>query len=94
MASSRTARNPCLSFSSALVRCRVSGVRAWVFHERQLVRVLAEYETHYNRHRPHRALDQRPPITGFPILFDDADRPAIRRVEVPGALINEYRRAA
>lgn len=62
-----------------------------ICHERQLRRVLAEYEAHYNTHRRHRALDQRPPITGFPILFDGADRPAIRRVEVLGGLINEYR---
>ena len=33
-----------------------------IFDERQLVHVLAEYETHYNTHRPHRALEQRPPI--------------------------------
>ncbi len=38
--------------------------RMLIFSERQLVRVLAEYETHYNGHRPHRALDQRPPIAG------------------------------
>jgi putative transposase len=36
--------------------------RMLIFNERQLVRVLAEYEAHYNTHRPHRALDQQPPI--------------------------------
>ena len=30
--------------------------RTLIFRERQLVRVLAEYENHYNTHRPHRAL--------------------------------------
>ena len=30
--------------------------RTLIFRERQLVRVLAEYEKHYNTHRPHRAL--------------------------------------
>jgi len=30
--------------------------RTLIFSERQLVRVLAEYEKHYNTHRPHRAL--------------------------------------
>jgi putative transposase len=29
--------------------------------ERHLTSVLTEYSAHYNGHRPHRALDQRPP---------------------------------
>ncbi|MGI8869851.1 MAG: integrase core domain-containing protein [Mycobacteriales bacterium] len=68
--------------------------RLLVFHERQLVRVLAEYESHYNGHRPHRALDQQPPMTDIPVLSDSGDHPAVRRTEVLGGLINEYRRAA
>jgi transposase InsO family protein len=68
--------------------------RMLIFGERQLLRVLAEYETHYNGHRPHRALDQESPITGFSMLSDRGDRPAIQRTEVLGGLINEYRRAA
>ncbi len=64
-----------------------------VFHERQLARVLAEYESHYNGHRPHRALNQQPPMTDLPVLPDSGDRPAVRRTEVHGGLINEYRRA-
>ena len=67
--------------------------RMLIFGERQLVRVLAEYETHYNGHRPHRALDQESPITGFS-LPSDRSHPAIQRTEVLGGLINEYRRAA
>jgi putative transposase len=35
--------------------------RMLIFKERQLVHVLAEYEAHYNVHRPHRALEQRSP---------------------------------
>jgi transposase InsO family protein len=35
--------------------------RMLIFGERQLVNVLAEYENHYNSHRPHRALEQLPP---------------------------------
>jgi putative transposase len=35
--------------------------RMLIFSERQLVRVLREYEDHYNTHRPHRALEQRSP---------------------------------
>jgi len=33
-----------------------------IFSERQLVTVLADYETHYNTHRRHRSLDQRSPM--------------------------------
>jgi hypothetical protein len=36
--------------------------RMLIFHERQLRHVLTEYEHHYNAHRPHRALEQRPPM--------------------------------
>jgi transposase InsO family protein len=32
-----------------------------IVSERHLAAVLSEYTAHYNQHRPHRALDQRPP---------------------------------
>jgi putative transposase len=35
--------------------------RILIVNERHLARVLAEYTAHYNGHRPHRALAQRPP---------------------------------
>jgi putative transposase len=60
---------------------------------RHLQRVLTEYVEHYNTHRPHRSLDQRPPEpkvappTPNPILHVQRDR-------VLGGLINEYRLAA
>src|SRR6266496_380427 len=41
--------------------------RLLIFSERQLRHVLAEYERHYNRHRPHRALEQQPPIADLGI---------------------------
>jgi putative transposase len=67
--------------------------RMLIFGERQLVHVLTEYEIHYNTHRPHRALEQRSPIAA------DANRPpraagVVRRSQVLGGLINEYRHAA
>ena len=67
--------------------------RMLIFGQRQLVHVLTAFEAHYNAHRPHRALEQRSPI--------DSGRPqqpcsagAVRRTEVLGGLINEYRQAA
>ena len=44
-----------------------------IFNERQLVHVLAEYENHYNTHRPHRALKQLPPIADVDIDRDGTE---------------------
>jgi len=67
--------------------------RMLIFHERQLVHVLAEYENHYNTHRPHRALEQHSPID-----CGETQRTwssgSVRRTQVLGGLINEYRHAA
>jgi putative transposase len=67
--------------------------RMLIFSEQQLVHVLGEYETHYNMHRPHRALGQLPPIADIGIGRADGTE-AVRRTEILGGLINEYRRAA
>jgi len=67
--------------------------RMLIFSERQLVHVLTEYEDHYNTHRPHRALGQRPPIElDTNRLHATAD--VIHRKQVLGGLINEYQQAA
>jgi putative transposase len=61
-----------------------------------LARVLREYVAHYNEHRPHRSLNQRPPaqhnqpVAGDPI---SSDRDVQRR-DILGGLIHEYRTAA
>ncbi len=68
--------------------------RMLIFSERQLVRVLAEYGRHYNGHRPHRSRDQRPPIASPAIFAAQPGRTQVRRDEVLGGLINEYRHAA
>ena len=63
---------------------------------RHLRAVLDEYAGHYNRHRPHRARDLRPPDYDDSIMAEIADLAAarIRRRRVLGGLINEYERAA
>ena len=48
--------------------------RLLIFGRRQLERVLAGYTLHYNEHRPHRALGQRPP----PSKAEHADHEARR----------------
>jgi len=57
--------------------------------------VVREYALHYNMHRPHRSLDQRPPLAKPPI-----DEPApsaellqldlLRRRDRLGGLLREY----
>ena len=65
--------------------------RMLILSERHLSTVLDRYVEHFNTHRPHRSLDQRPP---------DRPEPAptfggtVRRTRILGGLINEYRDAA
>jgi putative transposase len=66
-----------------------------VLNQAHLMKVLDEYRSHYNRHRPHQARAQRPsdiqanppPIPGIP------DHP-VRRTPILGGMINEYQHAA
>jgi putative transposase len=68
--------------------------RLLIYNERHLRRVLAEYEKHYNHHRPHRARDRRPPQPSSTSALADRDKARLRREEVLSGLINEYRPAA
>jgi putative transposase len=56
--------------------------------------VLAEYEAHYNTHRPHRALDQQSPVAAAVTCPGSHPDSVVRRATVLGGLINEYRHAA
>jgi len=60
--------------------------------ERHLATVLAEYTRHYNEHRPHRSLGQRPPDP--PSQAADQTAARIRRRPILAGLINEYSQAA
>jgi len=66
--------------------------RILIFSERHLRSVLAEYSTHYNRQRPHRALRLHPPRPDHPT--PNLDHQRIRRRPILGGLINEYETAA
>jgi putative transposase len=59
----------------------------------QLRQVLTEYENHYNTHRPHRALEQRSPVD---LGANRRSRTigGVRRKQILGGLVNEYRHAA
>jgi len=63
-----------------------------ILGERHLRKILAEYTRHYNGHRPHQGLQQKPPLRqpGHPV--DISVR--IERRQILGGLISEYRRAA
>jgi len=62
---------------------------------RHLDRVLAEYITHYNHHRSHRALRQQAPFTMVsPPPIDDPEPAKLRRNDAVFGLIHEYRLAA
>jgi putative transposase len=57
------------------------------------------YVLHYNEHRPHRVLEQRPPLSERPPSNDQAmadviDLDRVRRRDLLGGLIHEYRLAA
>jgi len=68
--------------------------RLLIFNERQLRSVLAEYEIHYNGHRPHRSLDQRAPIAGDALIRDQDPSEGVERADILGGVIHEYRQAA
>jgi transposase InsO family protein len=63
-----------------------------ILGERHLRSVLAEYARHYNSHRPHQGLQQKPPQHQPSLAIDISAR--IERRQVLGGLISEYRRAA
>ena len=69
--------------------------RILIYDQRHLRKVLAQYERHYNQHRPHRARDLRPPQPPPPMTAPtDLDLIRLKRHEVVDGLINEYKNAA
>jgi transposase InsO family protein len=70
--------------------------RMLITGSRHLDAILGRYAVHYNRHRPHRALNLRPPGSAgsAPAAITDLTTAKIRRRGVLGGLINEYERAA
>ena len=92
----RIARTPFRSPRANAVCERVLGTLrreclGWliILGERHLLQVLREYLDHYNRARPHRALNLRPPE---PQPIPDGGK-IVRRERLHG-LINEYSRVA
>jgi transposase InsO family protein len=66
--------------------------RMLIAGERHLTSVLASYTSHYNEHRPHRSLGQRPPQPRPQVAASAAI--SVKRRSVLDGLINEYSQAA
>jgi transposase InsO family protein len=66
--------------------------RMLIVGQRHLATVLTEYTRHYNEHRPHRSLGQRPPNP--PPQTRDLTAARVQRRPILGGLINEYSQAA
>jgi transposase InsO family protein len=67
--------------------------RLLIFSQRHLETVLKIYTSHFNGHRPHRSLDQRPPAPP-PQAIPIGGNVTVHRAQLLGGLINEYRNAA
>jgi putative transposase len=67
--------------------------RILILGRRHLEHVLRVYRRHYNEHRPHRALDLLPPDGPIALRQATATQ-SVRRRELLGGLIREYKAAA
>ena len=67
--------------------------RTVIWNRHQLERLVVDYIDHYNTRRPHRSLDQRPPVATDPPDQPDRHLQVVRTARCDG-LINEYRNAA
>ena len=70
--------------------------RTIIWNQRQLERLVIDYIDHYNMHRPHRSLSQRPPRQALPEEPTSIapSSPRVARTSRCDGLINEYRNAA
>ncbi len=64
--------------------------RTLIWNPAHLRRILRDYETHHNQHRPHRSLSDAVPLKPLPEPVD-LDLYRVRRQARAGGLINEYR---
>jgi hypothetical protein len=71
--------------------------RTLIWNEHHLRHTLREFETHYNGHRPHQAMDQAAPLHALPEPITDPNRIAhldVHRHDRLGGIIHEYQHAA
>jgi transposase InsO family protein len=77
----RTARSECLDWMLIL-------------SHQHLARVLDVFVTHYNEHRPHRALSLAPPGPGRALVKSTAGERRVHRRDRLGGVVHEYVLAA
>jgi putative transposase len=67
--------------------------RTLIWNQAHLWWILRQYETHHNRHRPHRSLDSAAPLKPLsePVHLEPH---RVRRQPQVGGMINEYRLVA
>ena len=67
--------------------------RILIWDQNHLRRILRQYETHHNQHRPHRSLDSAAPLKPLPqpVILGQY---RVRRQTRVGGTINEYRLVA
>jgi putative transposase len=64
--------------------------RTLIWNQAHLRRILHQYETHHNQHRPHRSLDSAAPLKPLPEPVD-LEQYRVRKQTQAGGVINEYR---
>jgi transposase InsO family protein len=68
--------------------------RTLIWNLEHLMRLLREYETFYNGHRPHRSLDQAAPMRPLPDNEIVLEEFRVRRRDHAGGLLHEYQQVA
>ena len=68
--------------------------RTIIWNQQQLERLVTDHIEHYNSHRPHRSLDQRPPAPHRPPSANTSTSPRVTKTTRRNGLINEHRHAA
>jgi putative transposase len=68
--------------------------RILIVSRRQLETVLREYVAYCNTHRPHRTLEQQPPLAKTDPVLAAAHECRVRRRDRLGGLLHEYELAA
>ena len=67
--------------------------RTLIWNQVHLRRILCQYETHHDQHRPHRSLNSAAPLKPLPEPVD-LERYHVRRHTRISGMINEYRLVA
>jgi putative transposase len=67
--------------------------RILIWNQAHLRRILCQYETHHNQHRPHRSLNSAAPLKPLPEPVDP-ERYHVQRYARISGMINEYRLVA